>query len=425
MARPAAHNDGQTSENPPADARWETVQRVVASPLLARSPRLRAFLLYVCDRAIKNRTDETTEQCIGQAVFGREPGYQSVRDNIVRVEARHLRERLAEYFETEGAAEPLIIRIPRGSYLPVFEPRAQINPEPARAAPETQPAAGRSGANLLRIFVAATVVLAAVVVWLGWRQIAGKGQTRAHPIPPPWSAVLDSNHRTKVVLADSCLSLLDTLSKTRVSLADYAAHRYFDPALPASERAIYETLMSLQYTSLADVALVRRIAQLGTEDNEGLTLGYARNTNLQDFKSGHAILVGTSKANPWMELFEPKLNFRFEFDSQQSTFRNVQPMPGERAAYHAPLLDPTENYSVIALLPNLSQTGNVLIVEGNSMEGTQAAVEFLASPEFSAHLLPNLQARPGDPLRYFEVLIKSRQVAGGSNDSSVVAVRIR
>src|SRR5208282_138508 len=65
------------------------------------------------------------EQYIGCAVFGRRADYNPGDDNIVRAEARELRKRLEQYFAGEGKEESLEIRIPKGSYVPVFEARNQ------------------------------------------------------------------------------------------------------------------------------------------------------------------------------------------------------------------------------------------------------------------------------------------------------------
>jgi len=49
--------------------------------------------------------------------------------NIVRVEAGILRKRLADYFGGE-ADEPIVLSIPKGSYLPLFEPASLQLPAP-------------------------------------------------------------------------------------------------------------------------------------------------------------------------------------------------------------------------------------------------------------------------------------------------------
>ncbi len=65
-------------------------------------------------------------------MFGREAGYNPSDGNIVRVQARDLRKRLAAYFAEEGAEEPVVIEIPKGGYVPHFQPRSQAGLDVAR-----------------------------------------------------------------------------------------------------------------------------------------------------------------------------------------------------------------------------------------------------------------------------------------------------
>ncbi len=106
-----------------AGTREEFVRRVAASVTFEKSPRLRAFLLHVCRCALENKPEEATEQQIGIYVYGRSPGYSSNDDNIVRSQARVLRMKLEHHFANEGKGEPLLITIPKGQYLPIFESR--------------------------------------------------------------------------------------------------------------------------------------------------------------------------------------------------------------------------------------------------------------------------------------------------------------
>jgi len=109
------------------DLRWELVQRVIESPHLIGSARLRDFLLHVTACAIRETPEDATEQQIGIQVFQRSPGFNSSEDSIVRSQARLLRLKLSAYFNAEGASEPLIIEIPKGHYLPVFSPSQRAN----------------------------------------------------------------------------------------------------------------------------------------------------------------------------------------------------------------------------------------------------------------------------------------------------------
>ena len=112
------------------DPRFRLIERVVSSSHFRGSLRLREFLLYIAECALKETPEAATEQQIGVHVFHRPPGYNSSEDSIVRTHARLLRQKLAEFFATEGAAEPTIIEVPKGHYLPTFRLR-QSEPPPA------------------------------------------------------------------------------------------------------------------------------------------------------------------------------------------------------------------------------------------------------------------------------------------------------
>ena len=78
------------------DPRWLLVHRVVKSDTFARTPRLAEFLTFVSERTLTGRVNSINEQEIGVKVFGRESGYLQSDDNIVRVNASRLRQRLDE-----------------------------------------------------------------------------------------------------------------------------------------------------------------------------------------------------------------------------------------------------------------------------------------------------------------------------------------
>src|ERR1035437_770008 len=153
------------------DWRWGLAKRVSDAPQLRKSPRLREFLLFVCDRALQDRQDEIREQQIGCTVFGRRPEYNTSEDNIVRVEARKLRMRLEEYFTSEGRGEPVLIEIPKGSYVPIFTPRTVVpssmtSPTAlAPAAPPPETATPRRGPWVLAQPVL-IILLALTSFWL-------------------------------------------------------------------------------------------------------------------------------------------------------------------------------------------------------------------------------------------------------------------
>jgi hypothetical protein len=116
--------DGGVCQNlSEADPRRELLDRVASNRLFSNSPALKAFLLYIGEQAIAGRLDAIKEQQIGSRVFGRKPDYDPAEDNIVRVRARQLRQRLNDYFAGDGRNESVVMSIPKGHYIPVFGPR--------------------------------------------------------------------------------------------------------------------------------------------------------------------------------------------------------------------------------------------------------------------------------------------------------------
>ena len=155
---------------------------MLASRPFAASPRLRKFLSYVVDRELAGEGGQLKEYTIGMDVFERDAQYDPRIDSIVRVEAGRLRARVDEYYAGEGAGDRLIVRIPRGSYVPVFEIR-----ETAVA-----PAARQLGPYRVRWAVAALLLAIAAVPGVALWPAAE--QTPARPSTGVRVAVLPFTH---------------------------------------------------------------------------------------------------------------------------------------------------------------------------------------------------------------------------------------
>ena len=88
-------------------------------------------------------------------------------------------------------------------------------------------------------------------------------------------------------------------------------------------------------------------------------------------QSDNVILLGSPRANPWVELMAERLNFRYAFDQtlRYSYFENRAPKPGEPKLYRS---DSGTSLCQIAFVPNLNRTGKILIIAGTEVEGTEA-----------------------------------------------------
>ncbi len=165
---------------------------MLASDTFVSSARLSRFLRYVVERTLSGEGDQLKEYTLGVDVFDRDERYDPRLDSLVRVEAGRLRSKLAEYYGEAGANDPVIIRMPRGSYAPLFEKRESPSPVPLDG---SEPGSERSSrVRFGRWRVAAGALAAAIVVSgiAGWR--LGLISTSRDPGRPVVIAVLPFAH---------------------------------------------------------------------------------------------------------------------------------------------------------------------------------------------------------------------------------------
>lgn len=142
-----------TSEYQPAEQEVrECLDRILASQVFLRSDRQSRFLRYIVDKGLMGV--EPKEQEIGVVAFDRRPGYDFKADPVVRVETARLRDRLKNYYQAFGAADPLVIDIPQGALRPIFRGRPSTNAQGSGKWP--------------RQIVGGLIALAIVVAGVAW-----------------------------------------------------------------------------------------------------------------------------------------------------------------------------------------------------------------------------------------------------------------
>jgi hypothetical protein len=98
----------------------EELARVLESPIFAQSERLARFLRFTVETTLAGEGATLKEYLIGTEVYDRKPPYHPSVDSIVRSEARRLRGKLRQYYESAGTNDPVFIYYRTGSYVPAF-----------------------------------------------------------------------------------------------------------------------------------------------------------------------------------------------------------------------------------------------------------------------------------------------------------------
>jgi hypothetical protein len=104
----------------PEDAIREQLLRMLDSPIFVHSQRLSRFLRFTVETTLAGQAETLKEYRIGTDVYDRKPPYHPSVDSIVRSEARRLRNKLKQYYESLGKSDSVFIYYRPGSYAPVF-----------------------------------------------------------------------------------------------------------------------------------------------------------------------------------------------------------------------------------------------------------------------------------------------------------------
>ncbi|HZO53221.1 MAG TPA: tetratricopeptide repeat protein [Bryobacteraceae bacterium] len=103
----------------------DQLQRIIISRPFRASKRMRRFLEFTVRQVMEGKSGELKEALVGVEVFDRPADYDPRIDPIVRVEARRLRQKIEQYYASEGARDPVRIEYVKGGYAPVIAQAAR------------------------------------------------------------------------------------------------------------------------------------------------------------------------------------------------------------------------------------------------------------------------------------------------------------
>jgi serine/threonine-protein kinase len=141
----------------------EQSRKIASSRLFENAGRSRTLLEYLVQEAVNDRADRLKEYTIGSEALGRGESFDPRTDTIVRAEASRLRSRLERYYASEGHADPLLIVLPKGTYVLEFRERGPVL---VAGIPSLNPGSGRFA---WAIGIAGAACLAGLGLWISTR----------------------------------------------------------------------------------------------------------------------------------------------------------------------------------------------------------------------------------------------------------------
>jgi hypothetical protein len=138
MSGAASNTESSSLSSSNAELVRNALERIYQSPQFARAERLRQFLRFIVDAKLNGSLSDLKESVIGTRVYLRDSNYDPKAEPIVRNEARRLRIKLEEYYQSIGQRDVVIITVPKGGYLPHYEIRHKVVPLPVAPVPPTR-----------------------------------------------------------------------------------------------------------------------------------------------------------------------------------------------------------------------------------------------------------------------------------------------
>jgi hypothetical protein len=408
----------------------QELDRIIASRFFRSSGRSRQFLQYVVQQKLAGRVDRLKERTIGIELFQRSPDYATGDDPVVRVQAGEVRRRLEQYYQENSFESSLCIKLPVGSYSPIFERVAQRpsgKPEPltlpqlAPVAPSQQP----QGLKRKGLILGACVLILASVVGFSFLSFHRSAYNKT-VMEQFWSPVFTSPQPVLICLAKPVVyrpsdRLYQRYSRTHPGTFQTEVERY-NQALPLDpgEKLTWGDITAYpEYgvdigDTYAGVSLSGLFGQLGKPRQVRIGSNYS----FQDLRNSPAVVVGAFNNRWTMDL---TANLHFAFVEKDGRFTIQEQAPGGRVwtQYAANSGSENADYAIVGRILN-SRTGQfIAIVAGISGTGTQAAAEFVSQSEYLEKGLGN--APPDWQKKNLEVVLKTTITDSIAGPPQVVA----
>ena len=368
------------------------------------SKRYPALLRYVVQAALDGHAGDLKERTLGVEVFGRDPGYDTSADPVVRFSASEVRKRIAQYYHENGSQSELQIEMPLGSYAPEFFLRG---PESAgtkgtaakSASAKNDTSAGKSASlpdqhrvsrRRYRAVILAMALLLVAVAAAGifsYRRLA-----------------------SRTVAVDT--RLWDPLFKSpRPILIVFGASHPNNLGPEAAETSFFDhTTGPYHHVSIATATALANLAGVLREHGAAYEIKEDTETSLTDLHGRPLILVGATN-NAWTMRLVGALRYRFTPVPLVRVLDSHNPQNSDWLVdFSKPYTAISTDYAIVARYQDATTEGPVLVVAGLGPYGTEAASAFVSAPEYIEQIVK--QAPAGWENKNLEMVIKSEVIDG-------------
>ena len=418
----------------------DQLERILQSRHFRQARGLEKFLRHVVTTTLAEAANELKEYSIGVEVFQRRKNFDPRTDAVVRVQAAQLRKKLAGYYEAEGAADEIIIELPKGRYVPVFSRREPDNQSLAVSEPgalavvDVEQTARAHEWSLASDMLAsrrfnwwpATAAFAlgilAMLVFQHWRgsfvpagDLAARTQASAQPDSvylPLWEKFLEPG--VKTVLAYGTPQFFQFngfyLRDVRVN-APAEVELAAGARLLSVQKAFNMPLEPVEvYTGVGEAHGIHTLSRFFWQQACDLQVARSRLVGWQEVKNSNLVFLSSMRFHTLADELGYPNDFAINPDVQGVVI-NRRPQPGEEKEYGR-TGDAQAGYAVVTLWPGRAEKRRIMLLSGSNTWATLAAAEYATSAdslrqlkEQLAHCNERAQRAVHPP--YFQILVRA------------------
>jgi hypothetical protein len=422
----------------------QQIERIVHSEQFRSSEVLRRLLTFLSEKAIAGEADNLKEYVVAIDGLGKSSTYDPQHNSAVRIQMGRLRQRLAEYYRTEGKSDPIIVDLPKGRFRLTFEQRSNTStsipegsPAPTLPAPSTQildSAAGRTPRPTSLRLVSGFL---AVVLLLGLGYLLGRTMTRQQNIADRGGPDLETlwapflSHQLPLIVSIEDPLFAEIRSNPGVYFRDRSMNEWSDVVNSAAVNKLTGALNqsemrpSRYYTAFGEAEASFLLGGLLKTPERALSLVRTSQLSWQQLADNNVIFVGVQnlffnqlRNMPIAPQLVPELN----------GVRDEHPANGQPSFYaDVYTTAPSEQgtiYALVTHLPGPNGKNDIESFTSNRSAGYLGAVQSFTDPQFAHLLATKLKEQAGGGIpRYYQVLFQVRYRDGVPMETKLILCR--
>jgi hypothetical protein len=408
-----------TIETSPAIESRAQVERILQSKVFRTSEVLRHLFGYLAEKSLDGTAESLKEYTIGLDALGKPASFDPRQESVVRMHTARLRQKLAEYYRTEGTDDPIIVDMPKGGFRVTFEPRPAmaISVPPQVPIRIGEPARGWRRREMV-LAGALVIAIGCAMFFMArlWRVEQGDGAspsssattaTWTPALRELWEPLLSSSRRLVVCVATPLFVKVPGFGVVREpSINDWddaPASTKLSSVEGALQAGISEP--SYSYTEVGTATGAFLLGQFLAPRKQGVLITRANVLSWPEIAEDNVIFLGPATGIHQTEDIPTEAQLVLD----PTGIRNLSPRPGESAFIQD---HPAEggaesgvSYALISRVPAMNGPGAILMLSGNQISSVMGGVQAFTNPALAQMLVSRLKTASGSIPRYFQVVL--------------------